>query len=187
MHRLPIAQSTDAIRGKMGYEYGTHIWKIVWPIQQRGTNAVIGVATKEHILSSNGYTSLVGSEEGGYGWDICKFLKMSFQFSIHMCLAKNFCFNNSKEKDAWIYPSPLIVNDYVIPSEIYCILDMDEGYLAYSTKDQFLGVAFRGLKGKKLYPMVSAVWGHCEITMDYLGSIREFFQITLFYLNKTLI
>lgn len=73
MHRLPIAQSTDAIRGKVGYESGMHVWKIHWPVGQRGTNAVIGVATKAHPLRSSGYTSLVGSVEGGYGWDICKF------------------------------------------------------------------------------------------------------------------
>jgi len=72
MHRLPIAQSTDAIRGKIGFENGTHVWKIVWPIQQRGTNAVIGVATHEHSLRTRGYTSLLGAEENGYGWDISR-------------------------------------------------------------------------------------------------------------------
>lgn len=48
---------------------------------------------------------------------------------------------------------------------------MDEGYLAFATDDQYLGVAFRNLRGKTLYPMVSAVWGHCEITMKYLGGL----------------
>lgn len=50
---------------------------------------------------------------------------------------------------------------------------MDEGYMAYATDDEFLGVAFRGLKGKKLYPIVSAVWGHCEVTMKYMGSLKR--------------
>merc|ERR1711936_1334032 len=36
---------------------------------------------------------------------------------------------------------------------------------------KYLGPAFRGLRGKKLYLMVSAVWGHCEITMKYLGGL----------------
>jgi SPRY domain-containing SOCS box protein 1/4 len=53
---------------------------------------------------------------------------------------------------------------------------MDEGYLAFSTVDRFLGIAFRGLKGQKLYPMISAVWGHCEVTMEYLGAIRKCFN-----------
>ena len=48
---------------------------------------------------------------------------------------------------------------------------MDEGYLAFATNNQYLGVAFRGLKGLKLYPIVSAVWGHCEVTMRYLGGL----------------
>jgi hypothetical protein len=82
MHRLPIAQSTDAIRGKVGYETGMHVWKIHWPMGQRGTNAVIGVATKNHPLRSGGYTSLVGSVEGGYGWDICKFFALSVNFLL---------------------------------------------------------------------------------------------------------
>jgi SPRY domain-containing SOCS box protein 1/4 len=36
---------------------------------------------------------------------------------------------------------------------------------------QYLGVAFRGLQGKKLYPIVSTVWGHCEITMKYVNGL----------------
>jgi len=157
MHRLPIAQSTDAIRGKVGFERGTHVWKIIWPANQRGTNAVIGVATLEHSLRTQGYVSLLGTEGSGYGWDI----------------SKCFCFNNGKEKDSWAFPDPLILPDFIVPSEIYCILDMDEGYLAFSTEDEFLGVAFRGLKDKKLYPMISAVWGHCEVSMDYLGAVHK--------------
>ena len=51
------------------------------------------------------------------------------------------------------------------------VLDMDEGTLAFVVDGQYLGVAFRGLKGKKLYPIVSAVWGHCEITMKYIGGL----------------
>ena len=101
---------------------------------------------------------------------------------------------------------------------------MEEGTLSFCVEGQFLGVAHRGLRGKKgihekygnddngnddnynddddnddgrqtrtilhqgsmkvkalgfvvpfaifllqVYPIVSAVWGHCEITMKYLG------------------
>lgn len=57
---------------------------------------------------------------------------------------------------------------------------MDEGYLAFATSKNYLGVAFRGLKGKKLYPVVSAVWGHCEITVRYMGGLdRKFFNIPI--------
>jgi SPRY domain-containing SOCS box protein 1/4 len=48
---------------------------------------------------------------------------------------------------------------------------MDEGTLSFMAEGQFLGVAFRGLRGKKVYPIVSAVWGHCEITMRYVNGM----------------
>lgn len=92
MHRLPVAQSTDAIRGKIGFENGLHVWKIHWPVRQRGTNAVIGVATMAHPLHGLGYVSLVGSDETGFGWDICKFifstLAMSPNFSERRLLSQ---------------------------------------------------------------------------------------------------
>ena len=51
------------------------------------------------------------------------------------------------------------------------MLDMDEGVLGFVVDGKYLGPAFRGLRGKKLYVMVSAVWGHCEIKMEYLGGL----------------
>ena len=51
------------------------------------------------------------------------------------------------------------------------VLDMDEGTLGYVVDGQYLAPAFRGLRGKKLYLMISAVWGHCEITSKYLGGM----------------
>jgi len=60
------------------------------------------------------------------------------------------------------------------------VLDMDEGILGYVVDGQYLGPAFRGLRGKKLYLMISAVWGHCEITSKYLGGMdRKFFFINV--------
>uniref|UniRef100_A0A0N5C671 B30.2/SPRY domain-containing protein n=1 Tax=Strongyloides papillosus TaxID=174720 RepID=A0A0N5C671_STREA len=159
LHRHPVAQSTDCIRGKVGYSHGFHVWKITWPREQRGTHAVIGVATKEARLHAVGYTSLIGSTSDSYGWDIVR-LK---------------CSHDARHREQWDYPS----NEYIpnglfgdttdVPETIYCILDMDEGYMAFATDEKYLGVAFRGLKGKTLYPIVSAVWGHCEITIKYLG------------------
>ena len=59
------------------------------------------------------------------------------------------------------------------------VLDMDEGTLAFVVDGQYLGVAFRGMKGKKLFPIVSAVWGHCEITMKYIGGLDRKFDLEL--------
>jgi hypothetical protein len=57
------------------------------------------------------------------------------------------------------------------------VLDMDDGTLSFVVDGQYLGVAFRGLKGRKLYPIVSAVWGHCEITMKYIGGLDRKYYI----------
>lgn len=68
------------------------------------------------------------------------------------------------------------------PLSLTVVLDMDEGTLAFVVDGQYLGVAFRGLKGKKLYPIVSAVWGHCEITMKYVGGLdREWHTVLIFF------
>uniref|UniRef100_A0A0K0E2S4 B30.2/SPRY domain-containing protein n=1 Tax=Strongyloides stercoralis TaxID=6248 RepID=A0A0K0E2S4_STRER len=161
LHRNPVAQSTDCIRGKVGYKKGFHVWEIKWPHRQRGTHAVIGVATKSARLQSVGYTSLIGSTVDSYGWDIVR-LK---------------CSNDAKNKVNWDYPDRSwrdyagIEESFSVPDKIYCILDMDEGYMAFATETDYLGVAFRGLRGKELYPIVSAVWGHCEITIRYMGGI----------------
>jgi hypothetical protein len=44
-HRHPVAQSTDCIRGRIGYERGIHLFELTWPTRQRGTHAVVGVST----------------------------------------------------------------------------------------------------------------------------------------------
>lgn len=73
---------------------------------------------------------------------------------------------------------------------VYCVcmfsftvvLDMDEGTLSFVVDGQYLGVAFRGLKGRKLFPIVSAVWGHCEITMKYIGGLdRKYTYMHILY------
>ena len=54
-HRHPVAQSTDCIRGKTGFTRGLHVWEIHWSTRQRGTHAVVGVATQDAPLNSVGY------------------------------------------------------------------------------------------------------------------------------------
>ena len=69
-HRHPVAQSTDCIRSRTGYTRGLHVWEITWSTRQRGTHAVVGVATPEAPLHSVGYQSLVGSNDQSWGWDL---------------------------------------------------------------------------------------------------------------------
>merc|ERR1719510_2942967 len=153
-HRHPVAQSTDCIRAKVGYERGLHLFEITWSTRQRGTHAVVGVSTAEAPIHSVGYQSLVGNNEHSWGWD----------------LGRNKVYHNSKVNAGVTYPSNLKHDEtFVVPDKFLVMLDMDEGTLGFVVDGKYLGPAFRGLRGKKLYLMVSAVWGHCEITMKYLG------------------
>lgn len=70
LHRNPVALSTDAIRGKCGYLRGQHYWTITWHKPAFGSNAVIGLATKEEVLHRDGYCGLLGSTYESWGWDI---------------------------------------------------------------------------------------------------------------------
>ncbi|XP_035276619.1 SPRY domain-containing SOCS box protein 4-like [Anguilla anguilla] len=158
-HRHPVAQSTDCIRGRVGHTRGLHAWRVHWPSRQRGTHAVVGVATAAAPLHSVGYTSLVGSDGESWGWD----------------LGRNKLYHDSKNQPPAApptYPAFLEPDEaFVLPDALVVVLDMDEGTLSFMVDGQYLGVAFRGLKGKKLYPIVSAVWGHCEITMRYINGL----------------
>ena len=49
-HRHPVAQSTDCIRGMVGYERGLHVFEINWSTRQRGTHAVVGVSTGTYFM-----------------------------------------------------------------------------------------------------------------------------------------
>lgn len=133
-----------------------HCWEVCWSTRQRGTHAVVGVATAEAPLHSVGYQSLVGSTDNSWGWD----------------LGRNKLYHDSKNQPGVLYPALLKPDEtFIVPDKFLVVLDMDEGTLSFVVDGQYLGVAFRGLKGKKLYPIVSAVWGHCEITMRYIGGL----------------
>ena len=69
LHRNPIAQSTDAARGKIGFKSGRHCWEIWWqgPL---GTVAVIGLVTPKAPLQNDGYSPLVGSNDQSWGWNL---------------------------------------------------------------------------------------------------------------------
>ncbi|XP_062557201.1 protein gustavus-like [Armigeres subalbatus] len=135
-HRHPVAQSTDCIRGKVGFTKGLHVWEVFWSTRQRGTHAVIGVATSEAPLHSVGYQSLVCSNDHSWGWD----------------LGRNMLYHNSKTCTGVTYPAILKPDEtFLVQDKFLVALDMDEGTLSFIVDGQYLGVAFRGLKGRKLY------------------------------------
>jgi len=157
MRRHPVAQSTDCIRGKTGYSSGIHLWSVSWPVRQRGTHAVVGVATREAVLHSVGYQSLVGNTEHSWGWD----------------LGRKKAYHNSRANEGNNYP-PTITHhhQWTVPDTFNMVLDMDSGYLGFVVGDQFLGWSHTNVKsGERVFPIVSTVWGHCEVKLRYLGGL----------------
>lgn len=158
-HRHPVAQSTDCIRTMSGYEAGLHVFEMTWPCRQRGTHAVVGVATQEAPLHAQGYVSLVGNNVHSWGVDL-----------VH-----NKLLHDSRVgaiRDDSLYPVWLSTDDtFVVPDKFFLVLDMDSGTLGLVVEGQYLGVAHSGLRGKKLFPIVSTVWGHCEISIKYMGGL----------------
>ena|SRR6218665_1716102 len=102
-----------------------------------------------HFVLRPGYCSLVGSDCEGWGWDI----------------VRSRALHNKKEctYPAWLGPH----DKFTIPDEFTVVLDMDEGTLGFIVNGYYLGVAFTGLRGKKLYPVISTVWGNVEIGIRY--------------------
>ena len=156
-HRFPVARSTDCIRGKIGYTEGFHCWEIYWSTKQRGTHAVVGVATNEALLHSQEYQSLVGMNDQSWGWD----------------LGRNMLYHDAYMYNTYPKDRTYPFNDKfcIVPDKFYVVLDMDMGTLAFVVEGQYLGIAFLRLKGKKLFPIVSAVYANCEVTMRYIGGL----------------
>lgn len=101
-HRHPVAQSTDCIRGKVGYTKGMHVWELHWSTRQRGTHAVVGVATADAPLHSVGYQSLVGNNELSWGWD----------------LGRNKLYHDSKNNNGVTYPALLKSDEtFIVPDK----------------------------------------------------------------------
>jgi len=150
--RQPVAQSTDSARTLLGYSSGLHVFEVTWPLRQRGTHAVVGVATDKQALHSVGYSSLVGLTQESWGWDLSR-LK---------------AFHNSIVTEGKDYPAAR-EEDFFVKKNFFLVMDCDAGTLGFVQAGKWLGVAHSNLKGHTLYPIVSSVWGHCEITLRYHG------------------
>jgi F-box protein 45 len=104
-----------------------------------------------HTFQAHGYIALIGSDDQSWGWN----------------LVDNHLLHNGDSQGNY----PLLNNapKYQVGERIRVILDCDDNTLAFERNYEFLGVAFRGLPEKQLYPTVSAVYGHTEVSMVYLG------------------
>ncbi|CAF4589524.1 unnamed protein product [Rotaria sp. Silwood1] len=192
-HRHPVAQSTDAVRCKKGFTSGIHVWEIEWNTRQRGTHAVVGVGTVKAPLHCPGYQALVGMNQESWGWDLGRnklyhkgvnSVYASTQYPSSTVTSSSSLLSPTTTTSTLTDPADAINNNgisypsksdecFVVPDKFFVVLDLEEGTLAYIVDGQYLGVAFNDLKDKgALYPMVSSVWGHCEITMRYINGLE---------------
>ena len=107
-------------RVQVGYERGLHVFELSWSTRQRGTHAVVGVATQEAPLHSVGYQvrgveyylaqrncniafqSLIGNNEHSWGWD----------------LGRNKVYHDSKNQTGETYPKTLSSDEtFVVPDK----------------------------------------------------------------------
>jgi SPRY domain-containing SOCS box protein 1/4 len=171
------------------------MWEIKWISNQRGTHACVGVATRKAPIRKTGYCSLIGNSEYSWGWDLGRnvlkhgdqqvapaFLstesqenhnKLSYPPMDDMRFLNTGWLQNCFECFNWLRRS-FKDTSYIVPSTFQCVLDMDAGTLGFVADGQWLGTAFKGLRGKgAIYPTVSCVWGHCEVTMKYINGLAS--------------
>lgn len=65
------------------------------------------------------------------------------------------------------------------------VLDMNVGTLVFVVDNEYLGVAFKNLNGKILFPIVNVVFGHAEITCRYLGGVPPSLMLSCRKIIKT--
>jgi len=98
----------------------------------------------------------VGSNKHSWGWDLGR--GKAYHDSAHTHYpAPHPTSTTTSEKTTTM----------TIPDTFLMILDLNLGTLAFMADGRYLGVAFSGLRGHSLYPIVSAVWGHCEVALRY--------------------
>ncbi|XP_043539613.1 SPRY domain-containing SOCS box protein 4-like [Chiloscyllium plagiosum] len=155
VRRNPVQDSTDCARGSVGYRRGLHVWRVRWPPGERGSHAAIGVGTAHAPLHHDSYRVLLGGGDGeSWGWE----------------LGANRLHGGGR--DGRRYPE-VAEEPLPVPESFLAVLDCDGGTLSFLVDGVYLGVAFDGLKGKTLYPMVSCVWGNASITLTYLNGLER--------------
>lgn len=72
IHRNPVALSSDLARGRKGYSSGEHYWTVMWHGPKFGSNAIVGIATKDSNRHCEGYHPLLGMCKNSWGWDLSR-------------------------------------------------------------------------------------------------------------------
>lgn len=124
------------------------------------------MGSSKERLHCSGYCSLVGSSTNSWGWNISK--KVLIHANVeqgHYPVLNQLPYHNQNNDNG----SSSLSQELARLKKFCVILDMDRGTLSYEVNGINLGVAFHGLQGKLLYPMISTIIGDCKVTIDYLG------------------
>ncbi|XP_013407206.1 uncharacterized protein LOC106171413 [Lingula anatina] len=149
-YNQPIKRTHGVLVGKPLTE-GKHVFEFIWPTNQRGYNACLGVATKDAPLDSQGLVSLVGHTDLSWGWD----------------MVRRRTIREGKVQST--YPSAAL--NTAIPDKVLMYVNTDTCTVAFGTDGGvYWGLAFTYQKtGHTLYPMVSVNHPMGLVRMRYLG------------------
>lgn len=168
---------------------------------------MVGVGTLRAPLHCPGYQALVGMNHESWGWDLGRnklyhkgvsSVYAATQYPLSHALSNSIGSSSASTTTMSADPADAINNNgivyasnksdefFLVPDKFLVVLDMDEGTLAYIVDGQYLGVAFSDFKDKgPLYPMVSSVWGHCEITMRYINGLEREFSLSFHFCSSS--
>ena len=119
----------------------------MYPSNQRGTEAPVGVGLESAPLWAKGRCCLVGST--GDSWGICLRSKRAFH----------------RGKALKKYP----LHQRPLTDTFYMYLDADSGTLMFGSNEEFYGTAFAGISGRPLYPMIGSCMQGSTMTLIYRG------------------
>ncbi|XP_041372244.1 SPRY domain-containing SOCS box protein 1-like [Gigantopelta aegis] len=138
---------TDAARWSRGFTSGKHVFEIVYPNNQRGTEAPVGVGLESAPLWVKGRSCLIGSTADSWG----------------ICLRSKRAFHCGKvQKKYPLHQRPL-------PDTFYMYLDADSGNVMFGSNVEFYGSAIANISARPLYPMIGSCMQGSTMTMIYRG------------------
>jgi hypothetical protein len=137
---------TAAVRGRRPMTTGVHVWAVTWNVTgDGGAYPIIGVGTDKAAMDDD-----IGHNADSWGWHLNH--------------------NNLRHDGQHVvrYPNIKDPDSYSVPYTFHLVLDMDEGTLSFVDGDEYLGVAFSGLRGRSLYVM-AGLWTGEQVSIKYHG------------------
>ncbi|KAJ8681202.1 hypothetical protein QAD02_016989 [Eretmocerus hayati] len=146
---------TAAIRGnKMMSKGRHHYWEVKMITPVYGTDVMVGVGTKKADLTSttDSFCSLLGRDNESWGYSYRGYIQHSGQFKEYTA-----CFKQG--------------------SIVGVHLDTWRGTLQFFLDRKPLGIAFTGLRGMELYPMVCSTAAKSRMKVTYSCSMPASLQM----------